>query len=120
MSETPTERTNEEPSAAPAPGALFDVLVGTDRRPQAAYTAIREIETMAGQSVVTELRAEIRSAVQELRAEIQTVDSRLTAHIETTNTRFDSMQRQLTLIWTLLILLLGTFLGTLTTFLPRS
>ena len=32
----------------------------------------------------------------------------------------DSVQRQLTLIWTLLILLLGTFLGTLTTVLPRG
>ena len=131
MSESPTERTPEESSVAPAQGALFDVLVGGDRRPRAAYTAIREIEAMAGQSVVTELRAEIRSvaqefraeiqsAVQELRTEVRKVDSRLTAHIETTNARFDSVQRQLNLIWTILILLLGSFLGTLTTVLLRG
>jgi len=120
MSESPAERTSGEPDAAPAQGALFDVLVGTDRRPQAAYTAIREIETMAGQSVVTELRAEIRGVAQELRSEIQTVAQELRTHIATTNARFDSVQRQLTLIWTFLVLLLGTFLGTLTAVLLRG
>ena len=131
MSESPTERPAGEQGAAPAEGALFDLLVSGGHRPAAAYTAVREIEAMAGQSVVTELRAEIRtvaqelraeirSAVQELRTEIHTVDARLTAHIETTNARFDSVQRQLNLIWTFLILLLGTFLGTLTTVLLRG
>ena len=81
MSESPTERTSEEPGAAPAQGALFDVLVGGDRRPRAAYAAIREIEAMAGQSVVTELRAEIRSAVQELRTEMGTAVQELRTDI---------------------------------------
>ena len=86
---------------------------------------------MAGRSVVTELKAEIRTVAQELRAENRTVAQELRAEIQsavqelrtdiaTTNTRLDSVQRQLTLIWTFLVLLLGTFLGTLTTVLLRG
>ena len=49
-----------------------------------------------------------------------TVAQELRTDIATANARLDSVQRQLTLIWTLLILLLGAFLGTLTTVLPRG
>lgn len=142
MAESPAETPTEERPTAPVKGALFDLLVSGDRQPRSVHTAVREIESMAGQSVVTETRAEIRTVAQEHRAEMQTmaqelraemrmmaqvlrteiqpVDSRLTAHIETTNARFDAVQRQLTLIWTFLILLLGTFRGALTTVLPRG
>ena len=80
---------------------------------------------MAGQSVVAQLTALIRTtaaeqtaqfqaAVAELTARIGDVDSRLATHTETTNARFNAIEKQLGRIWTFLFLILGTLLGTLT------
>ena len=73
----PTPTPNEEPRT----GALFQVLITGERDPTAIYTAIREVESMAGQSVVTQLSSQI-----------ETVGSRLEA-------RLDSVDRQLRLVW---------------------
>ena len=116
------------PSPSPEAGALFQVLTHRKGDPEQVYTAIREVETMAGQSVVTQLTALIRTtaaeqnaqlqaAIAELTARIEVVDSRLTTHTETTNARFNSIEKQLGRIWTFLFLILGTLLGTLTTLL---
>ena len=61
---------------------------------------------MAGQSVVAQLTALIRTTAAEQNAQFQTVNARL-----------DSVEKQLGRIWTFLFLLLGTLLGTLTTLL---
>ena len=116
------------PSQSPKAGALFQVLTRRKSDPEQVYTAIREIESMAGQSVVAQLTALIRTtaaeqntqfqaAIAELTARIGDVDSRLTTHTEATVARLDSVEKQLGRIWTFLFLILGTLLGALTTLL---
>ena len=67
----PTPTPNEEPRT----GALFQVLVTGERDPTAIYTAMREVESMAGRSVVTQMSSEIA----QLSCQIETVGSRLEA-----------------------------------------
>ncbi|MDE2661109.1 MAG: hypothetical protein OXI45_12975 [Acidobacteriota bacterium] len=74
--------------------------------PEQVYTAMREVETMAGQNVVAQLTALIRTTAAEQNAQFQTVNARL-----------DSVEKQLGKMWTFLFLILGTLLGTLTTLL---
>ena len=109
------------PTERPEAGALFQLLTSGNRDSGQVYTAIREIESMAGQSVVAQLTALIRSTAAEQTSQFQAaigdVDSRLTTQTETTNARLDSVEKQLGRIWTFLILILGTLLGTLTTLL---
>ncbi len=87
----PTPTANEEPRT----GALFQVLVTGERDPTAIYTAVREVESMAGQSVVTQLSSQI-----------ETVGSRLEA-------RLDSVDRQLRLVWSFLFTLLAMLVALL-------
>ena len=67
------------PGSAPAGGALFRALLAAGVEPAAAYTAVREMESMAGQSVVAELSAQIQSFASEVRKDLQEVKSRLSA-----------------------------------------
>ena len=124
----PKTQKNPSPRTATQSGALFQLLTSRKGDPEQVYTAIREVESMAGQSVVAQLTALIRTtaaeqtaqfqaAVAELTARIGDVDSRLATHTETTNARFNAIEKQLGRIWTFLFLILGTLLGTLTTLL---
>ena len=68
------------PPGFPAGGALFRALLAAGVDPAAAYTAVREMESMAGQSVVTQLGAQIQagqSVVTQLGAQIQAGQSDL-------------------------------------------
>ena len=94
------------PSPSPEAGALFQVLTHRKGDPEQVYTAIREVESMAGQGVVTRLTALIQTTAAEQNAQFQTLNARL-----------GSVEKQLGRIWTFLFLILGTLLGTLTTLL---
>lgn len=122
-------------AAATEAGALFHVLTSRKTDPERVYTAIREVESMAGQSVVAELTALIRTtaveqaaqfqaAIAESTAPLQAAIGELAAQVQATNARLNSVEKQLGRIWTLLFLIVGTLLGTLTTLLttllPRS
>ena len=112
----------KKPVAAPAShspeaGALFHVLTSRKGDPAQVYTAIREVETMAGQSVVAQLTALIRTTATEQNAQFQAAIAESTAQLQATNARLDSVEKQLGRIWTFLFLILGTLLGTLTTLL---
>ena len=74
---------------APRPEPSLEFLVTGDRNPTAIYTAVREVELMAGRSVVAQLGAQI-----------ETLGARM-------ETQFDSINRQLRLIWTFLFTLLA-------------
>ena len=65
------------PGAGPAGGSLFHALLAAGVEPAAAYTAVREMESMAGQSVVAQLSAQIQSFAGEVRNDLQEVKSRL-------------------------------------------
>ena len=102
----PATQKNPLPPTPTESGALFQVLMSRKGDPAQVYTAIREIETMAGQSVVAQLTALIQTTAAEQNAQFQTL-----------NTRLGSVEKQLGRIWTFLFLILGTLLGTLTTLL---
>ena len=105
------------PTERPEAGALFQLLTSGNRDSGQVYTAIREVESMAGQSVVAQLTAQIRTTVAQQTAPLQAAIAELTAQLQTTNARLDSVEKQLGRIWTFLFLILGTLLGTLTTLL---
>lgn len=116
------------PQAASESGALFQSLVSRQNDPEQVYTAIREIESMAGQSVVVQLTALVRTtaaeqaaqfqaAIAESAAPLQAAIGELAAQVQATNARLNSVEKQLGRIWTLLFLIVGTLLGTLTTLL---
>ncbi len=125
--------TQNDPSAAASPetpeaGALFQLLLSGKGNPRQVYTAMREVESMAGQGVVAQLTALIRTtaaeqttqfqaAIAERTAPLQAAIAELAAQLQTTNARLDSVEKQLGRIWTFLFLLLGTLVGTLTTLL---
>ena len=146
MPETQQEPVAAGPSGTPEAGALFQLLMSEKRDPKQVYTAIREIETMSGQSVVAQLTALIQTTAAELQAAIaeqnakfqaamaeqtakfqaaiaeqtaplQASIAELAAQQQATSARLDSVEKQLGRIWTFLILILGTLLGTLTTLL---
>ena len=120
MPKSRNEPETTDPVELPEAGTLFGLLLGRGDAPQ-VYTAMREIQAMAGKSVVVELTglirtiaaeqsAQFQAAFAEQGARIQDVDARLTA-------RLDSVDKQLSRMWTLLFLLLATLVGTLTTLL---
>ena len=128
MPETQKEPVAADPSGAPEAGAFFQLLMSGKRDPEQVYTAMREVESMAGQGVVAQLTALIRAtaaeqttqfqaAIAERTAPLQAAIAELTVQLQTTNTRLDSVEKQLGRIWTFLFLLLGTLVGTLTTLL---
>ena len=109
----PETQKNPLPPAATESGALFQSLMSRKGDPAQVYTAIREVKSMAGQSVVAQLTSLI-----------QTTAAKQNAQFQTMNARLDSVERQLGRMWTFLFLILGRLLGTLTTLLvtllPRS
>ena len=114
--------TQNDPLAAASPetpeaGALFQLLLSGKGDPRQVYTAMREVESMAGQGVVAQLTALIRTTAAEQTTQFQAAIAELAAQLQTTNARLDSVEKQLGRIWTFLFLLLGTLVGTLTTLL---
>ena len=110
----------DDPAAASGTGALFEVLTTGERDPARVYTAIREVENMAGQSVVAQLTALNHATTAELAARFQTDMAELRTELlaamaEQKAEMQASMERQLGRIWTVLLLILGTLLGALTT-----
>lgn len=101
-----TQKTTVAAPQSPEAGALFQVLTSRKGVPEQVYTAIGEIESMAGQGVVTQLTALIQTTAAEQNAQFQTLNARL-----------GSVEKQLGRIWTFLFLILGTLLGALTTLL---
>ena len=99
------------PGSGPAGGALFRALLAAGVDPAAAYTAVREMESMAGQSVVAELGAQIQSFAGEVRSDLQEVKSRLSG-VESglTEVRSDVavLKKEVRLIWGALSLLVVT------------
>ena len=117
MPETQTEPPAPGPPETPEAGALFQLLLSGKGDPRQVYTAMREVESMAGQGVVAQLTALIRTTAAEQTTQFQAAIAALTAQLQTTNARLDSVEKQLGRIWTFLFLLLGTLVGTLTTLL---
>ena len=120
----PETQKNPLPPAPTEARALFRVLASRTGDPEQVYTAIREVELMAGQSVVAQLTALIQTTAAEQTAQFQAAMAELSgrigdvdARLERTNVRLDSAEKQLGRIWTFLLLILGTLLGTLTTLL---
>lgn len=110
MPDVQSERTQGKPDAPPESGALFRLLVTGNRDAGQVETAVREVESMAGQTAVQQLTALIRVTAAEQTGQFQTG---LTA----VNARLDAVEKQLGRIWTFLFLLLGTMVGALTTLL---
>ena len=80
----------------PRRAALFRVLVTGNRDPEAVYTAVREVESMAAVTTVAQLCAKIETVAERLGGEIREVNARL-----------DSVNRQLRLMWTFLFALMA-------------
>ncbi len=108
MPEVRSENAEGKSDAPPESGALFRLLAAGNRDAGQVYTAVREIESMAGQTVVQQLTALIQTTAAEQNANLQTATVQLSA-------RIDSVEKELRRIWGFLLLLLATLLGTLTT-----
>ena len=98
MPDPTTETPAETPPAGNASGALFRVLVTGNRDPEAVYTAVREVESMAAVTTVAQLCAKIETVAER----VDTVAERLDSVNREMNARFDSVNRQLRLIWAFL------------------
>ena len=108
------------PPGSPAGGALFRALLAAGVDPAAAYTAVREMESMAGQSVVTQLGAQIQAGqsvvtqfgaqIQGLATNLDRVESSLAATLDRLENRLDNVENRLEHLETL-----KTDVATLTT-----
>ena len=106
----PGVETPGPPNSGPAGGALFRALLAAGVEPAAAYTAVREMESMAGQSVVTQLGAQIQglaTTLERLENRLQNVENRL-ANLETLKTEVAVLKREVRLIWAGLFLAVPT------------
>ena len=106
MPDPTTETPAETPPAGNAPGALFRVLVTGNRDPEAVYTAVREVESMAAVTTVAQLCAKIEAVAERVDTVAERLDSvnremnaRFDSANREVNARFDSVNRQLRLIW---------------------
>jgi len=102
------------PSSGTTGGALFRALLAAGVEPAAAYTAVREMESMAGQSVVTQLGAQIQGLAttlerleNRLEDRLENVEHRL-ANLETLKTDVAVLKREVRLIWAALFLAVPT------------
>ena len=98
----------------PAGGALL----AAGAEPAAAYTAVREMESMAGQSVVTQLGAQIQglaTTLERLENRLQNVENRL-ANLETLKTDVAVLKREVRLIRAGLFLAVPTLTAILVRF----
>ena len=109
------------PNSGPAGGALFRALLAAGVEPAAAYTAVREMESMAGQSVVTQLGAQIQGLAttlerleNRLEDRLQNVENRLEnletlkTDVATLTTDVAVLKREVRLIWAALFLAVPT------------
>ena len=96
--------TSAPPDSGPEDGALFRALLTAGVEPAAAYTAVREMESMAGQSVVTQLGAQIQALADRLENRLENVEKRL----ETLKTDVAVLKREVRLIWAALFLAVPT------------
>ena len=113
------------PGSGPAGGALFRALLAAGVEPAAAYTAVREMESMAGQSVVTQLGAQIQglattldrmaTRLENLETRLENVETRL-ANLETLKTDVAVLKREVRLIWAALFLAVPTLTAVLVRF----
>ena len=119
MPEAHKESIPTTPNPPPGAGALFRLLTKGNGAPEEVYTAMREVETMAGQSVVAQLTALIQTTASEQTAQFQAAlaeqNSQFQGRIGNVEVRLDSVEKQMGRMWTVLVLILGTLLGTLTT-----
>ena len=91
------------PDASSAPsGALFRSLLATGMDAAAAYTAVREMESTAGQNVVTQLGAQIQSLATTL-ARVESGLAAIKTDVATVKTDVAVLKREVRLIWLLLI-----------------
>ena len=97
MPETRNHPETPAPPAGPATSPLFHLLLAADRNPEAVYTAVREIESMAGQNAIAQLGAQIHA-----------LDAKLSAQIQTLSARIDAVDKQFRVIRTFLFVLLAT------------
>ena len=118
----PGVETPGPPNSGPAGGALFRALLAAGVEPAAAYTAVREMESMAGQSVVTQLGAQIQGLATTLERlenrlddRLQNVENRL-ANLETLKTEVAVLKREVRLIWAGLFLAVPTLTAILVRF----
>ena len=117
------------PGSGPAGGALFRAMLTAGVEPAAAYTAVREMESMAGQSVVTQLGAQIQALAttlerleNRLEDRLANVEDRLAnvenrlANLETLKTDVAVLKREVRLIWAALFLAVPTLTAVLVRF----
>ena len=118
MPDPTTETPAENPPAGNPPGALFRVLVTGNRDPEAVYTAVREVESMAAVTTVAQLCAKIETVAErldtvnrEMNARFDSVNREMNARFDSANremnARFDSVNRQLRLIWAFLFVVMA-------------
>ena len=106
------------PGSGPVGGALFRALLAAGVEPAAAYTAVREMESMAGQSVVTQLGAQIQglaATLDRMETRLENVETRLES-LETLKTDVAVLKREVRLIWAALFLAVPTLTAILVRF----
>ena len=93
--------------------------------PAAAYTAVREMESMAGQSVVTQLSAQIQgltTTLDRMENRLENVENRLEnletlkTDVATLTTDVAVLKREVRLIWAALFLAVPTLTAVLVRF----
>ena len=113
------------PGSGPAGGALFRALLAAGVEPAAAYTAVREMESMAGQSVVTQLGVQIQglaTTLDRMATRLENVETRLEsletlkADVATLTTDVAVLKREVRLIWAALFLAVPTLTAVLVRF----
>jgi len=106
------------PGSGPTGGALFHALLAAGVDPAAAYTAVREMESMAGQSVVTQLGAQIQglaTTLDRMATRLENVETRL-ENLETLKADVAVLKREVRLIWAALFLAVPTLTAILVRF----
>ena len=121
--------TSAPPGSGPEGGALFRALLAAGVDPAAAYTAVREMESMAGQSVVTQLGTQI----QGLATTLERLENRIEDRLENVENRLENLEtlktdvatlttdvavlkREVRLIWAALFLAVPTLTAILVRF----
>ena len=102
--------TSAPPGSGPEGGALFRSLLAAGVEPAAAYTAVREMESMAGQSVVTQLGAQIQglaTTLERLENRLENLET-LKTDVATLTTDVAVLKREVRLIWAALFLAVPT------------
>ena len=110
--------TSAPPGSGPAGGALFRALLAAGVEPAPAYTAVREMESMAGQSVVAQLSAQIQglaATLDRMESRLENVERRL-EDLETLKTDVAVLKREVRLIWAALFLAVPTLTAVLVRF----